>query len=128
MKTQKTTAATTKAAKPATTKTEKVLAPKPEKVTATKTTKKAATKPQTVVLQPAENCPFGYPKAGGKCAAVWRLTESLLMQGVVPTGQQVWQLAQQENAAGQNPPHNLSNVMQETLRCRRYYGFGGRRK
>lgn len=116
---------TAKAAKPTTPKTEKVVkAPKAEKaVKATKTTK-----PQTVTLTPAENCPFTYPKAGGKCAAIWRLCETLLMQGVVPTGQQVWQLAQAENESGFQPPHNLSNCMQETLRCRRYYGFGGRRK
>lgn len=99
------------------------------KTSKAKATKKAvATKPQTVVLQPAENVPFGYPKAGGKCAAVWRLCESLLEKGIVPTGQQVWALAQAENESGFQPPHNLSNVMQETLRCRRYYGFGGRRK
>lgn len=123
MKTQnaKTTVATTKTSKAA-----KPVAPKTEKATKAKAAPK--TKPQTVTLTPAENCPFGYPKAGGKCAAVWRLTETLLMQGVVPTGQQVWLLAQAENEKGQNPPHNLSNVMQETLRCRRYYGFGGRRK
>ena len=121
MKTNTTPAAATKA---------KATAAKPEKVTKAKAVKatKAATKPQTVVLQPAENCPFSYPKAGGKCAAVWRLTETLILQGVVPTGQQVWLLAQQENENGYQPPHNLSNVMQETLRCRRYYGFGGRRK
>lgn len=123
----------TNVAKAATSKA--VKAEKVEKVTkaaAPKTTKAAkpakTTKPQTVVLQPAENVPFGYPKAGGKCAAVWRLCESLLEKGVVPTGQQVWQLAQAENESGFQPPHNLSNVMQETLRCRRYYGFGGRRK
>jgi hypothetical protein len=123
MKTQKTTTATATKAKAE--KVEKVLATKP----AAKATKAAkTTKPQTVVLQPAENVPFGYPKAGGKCAAIWRLCETLLMQGVVPTGQQVWILCQQENESGHNPPHNLSNCMQETLRCRRYYGFGGRRK
>nr|DAE93493.1 MAG TPA: hypothetical protein [Caudoviricetes sp.] len=130
MKTQKqtpatATATTTKAKVTPKTKAEKVQVA--EKVTkATKAPK--ATKPQTVVLQPAENCPFGYPKAGGKCAAIWRLCESLLEKGVIPTGQQVWQLAQAENESGFQPPHNLSNCMQETLRCRRYYGFGGRRK
>lgn len=106
-------------------KTEKVA--KPEKVVkATKAVK--STKPQTVTLTPAENCPFGYPKAGGKCAAVWRLVEKVLETGKVPTGQEIWALAQAENEAGHQPPHNLSNVMQETLRARRYYGFGGRRK
>lgn len=116
------TKATSKAVKPAASKTEKVVKA-PKAVKATKTTK-----PQTVQLTPAENCPFTYPKAGGKCAAIWRLCESLLEKGTIPTGQQVWALCQQENEAGQNPPHNLSNCMQETLRCRRYYGFGGRRK
>lgn len=126
MKTQNTKAT---AAKPAVAKAtkEKVLAPKPEKVT--KAAKPAkATKPQTVVLTPAENCPFGYPKQGGKCAAVWRLVEKVLETGKVPTGQDIWAIAQAENESGFQPPHNLSNVMQETLRCRRYYGFGGRRK
>ena len=123
--TTKTTATATEKAKAT---KEKVLAPKPEKVTKASTKAAKSTKPQTVVLTPAENCPFTYPKAGGKCAAVWRLTESLLEKGIVPTGQQVWQLAQAENESGFQPPHNLSNVMQETLRCRRYYGFGGRRK
>lgn len=125
MKTNVTKAATVKATKTA--KAEKVLAPKPEKVT--KAAKPAkATKPQTVVLTPAENCPFGYPKQGGKCAAVWRLVEKVLETGKVPTGQEIWAIAQAENENGKQPPHNLSNVMQETLRCRRYYGFGGRRK
>ena len=119
--------------KPAATTRAKATGAKPEKVLASteaaKTTKAPkATKPQTVTLTPAENCPFTYPKAGGKCAAIWRLCESLLEKGIVPTGQQVWQLAQAENESGFQPPHNLSNCMQETLRCRRYYGFGGRRK
>lgn len=122
MKTQKTTAAKTTAQK-----VEKVA-----KAVTPKTTKAAkpakAVKPQTVTLTPAENCPFGYPKAGGKCAAVWRLVEKVLETGKVPTGQEIWALAQAENEAGHQPPHNLSNVMQETLRARRYYGFGGRRK
>ena len=117
MKTNTKPAATTKAAK-----VEKATKAKAVKAT------KAATKPQTVVLQPAENCPFSYPKAGGKCAAVWRLVEKVLETGKVPTGQEIWAIAQAENEAGHQPPHNLSNVMQETLRARRYYGFGGRRK
>lgn len=125
MKTQKTTAAKTTAQKVE--KVEKVA-----KAVTPKTTKAAkpakAVKPQTVTLTPAENCPFGYPKAGGKCAAVWRLVEKVLETGKVPTGQEIWALAQAENEAGHQPPHNLSNVMQETLRARRYYGFGGRRK
>lgn len=125
MKTNTTKTVKATAAKPAASKTEKVpAAPKTEKVAKTK----KAPAVQTVTLTPAENCPFGYPKAGGKCAAVWRLVEKVLETGKVPTGQEIWEIAQKENAAGHQPPHNLSNVMQETLRARRYYGFGGRRK
>lgn len=124
MKTNVTKATTSKAVKAE--KVTKAVA-KPEKATKAKVAPKA-TKPQTVQLTPAENCPFTYPKQGGKCAAIWRLCETLLVQGIVPTGQQVWLLAQAENESGFQPPHNLSNCMQETLRCRRYYGFGGRRK
>lgn len=124
MKTNVTKATTSKAVKAE--KVTKAVA-KPEKATKAKVAPKA-TKPQTVQLTPAENCPFGYPKAGGKCAAVWRLVEKVLETGKVPTGQEIWAIAQAENEAGHQPPHNLSNVMQETLRARRYYGFGGRRK
>ena len=59
------------------------------------------------------------PRAGGKCAAVWEITEALATGGVLPTIAEVKVAAQ---AAGLNP----TNVSIEYYRCRQFNGVRGR--
>lgn len=59
------------------------------------------------------------PRAGGKCAAVWEITEGLAKNGTMPDIAQVKAKAEE---AGLNP----TNVSIEFYRCRAFHGVRGR--
>ena len=59
------------------------------------------------------------PRAGGLCAAVWEITESLSADGNLPSIAQVKAAAA---AQGLNP----TNVSIEYYRCRQFHGVRGR--
>lgn len=61
------------------------------------------------------------PRAGGLCAAVWEITESMVKDGELPAIAQVKVAAAE---AGLNP----TNVSIEYYRCRQFHGVRGRQK